>query len=192
MEHLSRFVRTRRVHKPINSYRILIDNRDSCTCQLLIYFCNVKQKENMKEKGLPIGHVVGRMMGKIAKVLKRKLSEEEINITLEQLGLLHAISENKEEVAQQDMAEFMGKDKSAILRLIDSLEKKRLVVRTSDPQDRRKNVLVVTQHGKSTLTKVTEISTALNEKLLEGISQTDIDTFFTVAEKIKSNAEKMS
>ncbi|WP_320053222.1 MarR family transcriptional regulator [uncultured Acetobacteroides sp.] len=146
----------------------------------------------MKEKGLPIGHVVGRMMGKIAKVLKRKLSEEEINITLEQLGLLHAISENKEEVAQQDMAEFMGKDKSAILRLIDSLEKKRLVVRTSDPQDRRKNVLVVTQHGKSTLTKVTEISTALNEKLLEGISQTDIDTFFTVAEKIKSNAEKMS
>src|SRR5512138_2747446 len=103
----------------------------------------------MKEKGLPIGMVVGKMMGRMAKVLKRRLTEQDITITLEQLGLLHAISENKAEVAQQDMADLMGKDKSAILRLIDSLEKKRLVVRTNDPQDRRKNVLVVTQQGKS-------------------------------------------
>lgn len=145
----------------------------------------------MKEKGLPIGMIVGKMMGRMAKVLKRRLTEQEITITLEQLGLLHAISENKAEVAQQDMADLMNKDKSAILRLIDSLEKKRLVVRTNDPQDRRKNVLVVTQQGKSTLAKAVEISTELNEKLVEGISQSDIDTFFAVAEKIKSNAEKM-
>jgi DNA-binding MarR family transcriptional regulator len=145
----------------------------------------------MKEKGLPIGVIIGRMMGRMAKVFKRRLSEEEITITLEQLGLLHAISENKEEVAQQDMADLMNKDKSAILRLIDSLEKKRLVVRTNDPQDRRKNVLVVTQQGKSTIAKSLEISKELNEKLVEGISQSDIDTFFSVAERIRSNAEKM-
>ena len=145
----------------------------------------------MKEKGLPIGMIIGRMMGRMAKVFKRRLSEEEITITLEQLGLLHAISENKEEVAQQDMADLMNKDKSAILRIIDSLEKKRLVVRTNDPQDRRKNVLVVTQQGKSTIAKSLEISKELNEKLVEGISQSDIDTFFSVAERIRSNAEKM-
>ena len=145
----------------------------------------------MKEKGLPIGMVVGRMMGCIAKVIKRRLNEAEINITLEQLAIMHAISENKEEVVQQDMADLMNKDKSAILRLIDSLEKKRLVVRTNDPQDRRKNVLVVTQQGKSTIAKSFEISKELNEKLVEGISQSDIDTFFSVAERIRSNAEKM-
>jgi DNA-binding MarR family transcriptional regulator len=146
----------------------------------------------MKEKRLPIGMIIGKMMGRIAKVLKRRLSEEEITITLEQLGLLHAISENKEEVVQQDMADLMNKDKSAILRLIDSLEKKGLVVRTNDPQDRRKNVLVVTQLGESTIAKVFEITTELNKKLVEGISQSDIDTFFSVAERIRSNAEKMS
>jgi Transcriptional regulators len=145
----------------------------------------------MKEKGLPIGMVVGRMMGCIAKVIKRRLSEAELNITLEQLAILHAISENKEEVVQQDMAEMMNKDKSAILRFIDSLENKGLVIRTSDPLDRRKNVLNITEQGKITLAKTLEIGTKVNEKLTEEISQSDLDIFYSVVEKIKSNAEKI-
>lgn len=145
----------------------------------------------MKEKSLPIGMIVGRMMGNIAKVIKRRLNEAELNITLEQVGLLHAISENKEEVVQQDMAEIMNKDKSAILRLIDSLENKGLVIRTSDPQDRRKNVLNVTEQGKAILSKTLEIGTELNERLTKEISQSDLDTFYSVVEKIKRNAEKM-
>ncbi|MCK9220758.1 MAG: MarR family transcriptional regulator, partial [Bacteroidales bacterium] len=55
--------------------------------------------------------------------------EEAIRITHEQFGFLYAISKNKNDVIQQDMAEFMKKDKSVILRTIDSLEEKNLIRR---------------------------------------------------------------
>lgn len=135
--------------------------------------------------------VVGRMLGRMGKVFKRELNEAQIDITLEQLGLLHAISENEQDVVQQDMADIMNKDKSAILRLIDSLEKKGLVVRSIDPQDRRKNLLFVTEQGMAVLVKIGGVAAEINPKFVENISQADLDTFFAVAEKIKQNAERL-
>lgn len=135
--------------------------------------------------------VVGRMLGRMGKVFKRELNEAQIDITLEQLGLLHAISENEQDVVQQDMADIMNKDKSAILRLIDSLEKKGLVVRSIDPQDRRKNLLFVTEQGMAVLVKIGGVAAQINPKFVENISQADLDTFFAVAEKIKQNAERL-
>lgn len=145
----------------------------------------------MKGQDLPIGMVVGRMLGRMGKVFKRELNEAQIDITLEQLGLLHAISENEQDVVQQDMADIMNKDKSAILRLIDSLEKKGLVVRSIDPQDRRKNLLFVTEQGMAVLVKIGGVAAEINPKFVENISQADLDTFFAVAEKIKNNAERL-
>jgi MarR family transcriptional regulator for hemolysin len=145
----------------------------------------------MKGQDLPIGMVVGRMLGRMGKVFKRELNEAQIDITLEQLGLLHAISENEQDVVQQDMADMMNKDKSAILRLIDSLEKKGLVVRSIDPQDRRKNLLFVTEQGMAVLVKIGGVAAEINPKFVENISQADLDTFFAVAEKIKQNAERL-
>lgn len=135
--------------------------------------------------------LVGRMLGRMGKVFKRELNEAQIDITLEQLGLLHAISENEQDVVQQDMADIMNKDKSAILRLIDSLEKKGLVVRSIDPQDRRKNLLFVTEQGMAVLVKIGGVAAEINPKFVENISQADLDTFFAVAEKIKQNAERL-
>lgn len=131
------------------------------------------------------------MLGRMGKVFKRELNEAQIDITLEQLGLLHAISENEQDVVQQDMVDIMNKDKSAILRLIDSLEKKGLVVRSIDPQDRRKNLLFVTEQGMAVLVKIGGVAAEINPKFVENISQADLDTFFAVAEKIKQNAERL-
>ena len=90
----------------------------------------------------------GKLMREIFRVFKKRINmqnEEEIRITAEQFHLLNAINSKKEEVIQKDMAEIMGKDKSAILRLIDSLEEKELVRRVVDKNDRRKNYLMVTK-----------------------------------------------
>lgn len=135
--------------------------------------------------------VVRRMMIQVIKVLKRELNELGGNITLEQYSLLHAISQKKQDVVQQDMAEILNKDKSAILRLIDSLESKGLAVRSNDPQDRRKNVLTVTEQGKESIDQFITVTTRWNENIIQGISQSDLNTFYSVIEQIKSNAEKL-
>jgi DNA-binding MarR family transcriptional regulator len=145
----------------------------------------------MTKEESPLGRTVGRMMNKMIRVFKRRIAESGCNVTIEQLALLEAITENKGEVVQQDMAELLGKDKSAILRLIDSLEKKGLAVRTNDPQDRRKNVLQLTPLGHEVIEQIIVIVADINQEFRKGISQEEFDIFNSVAKRIRINAEKM-
>jgi len=136
----------------------------------------------------------GRMMHEVFRAFKKrfeKLNNEEIRISIEQFGLLHAISVKDEDVIQKDMAEMMGKDKSSILRLIDSLEEKELVRRVADIKDRRKNYLMVTKLGLRVIDQYMKIVDELMIELKQGLTPSDIDTFHKVIENIKSNAIKL-
>ena len=119
------------------------------------------------------------------------LRHAEINITNEQVGLLHALSQQSEEVIQKDMAEVMGKDKSAILRLVDSLEEKELVRRVVIKNDRRKNYLTVTKKGERVLELYMKIVNELMEELEQGLTRSEIDTFYKVVAHFKNNVEKL-
>ena len=146
----------------------------------------------MNEQELPLGMIVGRMMHAMFRVLKKRTSEvAETKLTIEQFGLLHAINMKIDDVIQQDMADIMGKDKSAIYRVLDSLEAKELVRRVVDMNDRRKNFLVVTKKGEEVIKQYLEIEFKLINELKEGLSKSDIDTFYKVVNHIRNKAEKI-
>jgi len=137
---------------------------------------------------------LSRMMHEVYRVFKKGIEEqqhEEIKISPEQFGLLYAISIKEEEVIQNDMAVMMGKDKSAILRLIDSLEEKDLVRRVSDVKDRRKNYLMVTKVGYRVLEQYMRVVHELMKKIQIGLSQNEIDTFHKVVHHLKCSAESL-
>lgn len=134
---------------------------------------------------------LGNMMREVIRVSKKRFEEqlhEDIKISTEQLGLLHAISLKEEDVIQKDMAEMMGKDKSAILRLIDSLEEKELVRRVADLKDRRKNYLMVTKLGQRVIDQYMKVYFDLMGELQEGLTSSEIDTFHKVINHIKDAA----
>jgi MarR family transcriptional regulator for hemolysin len=152
---------------------------------------NLKTDE-MNKQELPLGMIVGRMMHEMFRVLKKRTGEAaETKLTIEQFGLLHAINMKNEDVIQQDMADIMGKDKSAIYRVIDSLEEKELVRRVVDKNDRRKNFLMVTKKGEAVIEQYLEIEYTLIKELKEGLSKSDIDTFYSVVDHIRKKAEKL-
>ena len=126
----------------------------------------------------------------IIKCLKNQ-AEIRLKITREQFKLLHAISQKKEEVIQKDMADMMGKDKSTILRLIDTLETKGLVRRVADTIDRRKNYLMVTKKGEELIKQYEKIFSAMFEELQQGLNESELNTFYRVAAHIKSRAENL-
>jgi DNA-binding MarR family transcriptional regulator len=53
--------------------------------------------------------------------------------------------------SQQEVARRMGVDRTTMVALIDELESKGLVQRRPDPDDRRKNVVLLTEAGRTTL-----------------------------------------
>lgn len=146
----------------------------------------------MEKKNIPLGMIIGRMMHEMFRVLKKQAFEQtEIKLSLEQFGLLHTINMKSEDVIQNDMVKMMGRDKSSILRLIDSLEEKELVRRVVDKNDRRKNYLMVTKKGEKIIDQYLEIEFKLVKELQDGLSKSDIETFYKVINHIKSNAEKL-
>ena len=146
----------------------------------------------MEKHKLPLGMIVGKMMHTMFKVLKKRTGEQtDTQLTIEQFGLLHSISMKEEDVIQKDMAEIMGKDQSVILRLIDSLEKKELVRRVSDKNDRRKNFLMVTKKGERVIDEYLEIEFNLMTELKQGLSKTEIDNFYKVVEHIRKKGEEL-
>ena len=136
--------------------------------------------------------IVGRMNKEMFRVLRKRTNESsDIKLTIEQFGLLFCISRKKEEVVQQDMANFMGKDKSSILRLIDSLEEQKLVKREVDSNDRRRNWLLVTALGHDVIKHYLSIEFELLDELQDGLTESDMETFYKVVHTIHKNAEKM-
>lgn len=137
---------------------------------------------------------LGRMMHEIFRVFKKRSEDQEnddVKLSTEQFSLLHALSQKVDEVIQKDMAEMMGKDKSAILRMIDSLEEKGLVRRVAAIEDRRKNYLMVTKAGYRAIEQYMKIVIEIMKDLREGLTDEDIVTFHRVVSQIRSNAEKL-
>ena len=138
---------------------------------------------------IELGRVVSDMYHTLKKCLKER-AETKLRITREQFKLLKAISEKREEVIQKDMAEMLGKDKSTILRLIDSLEAKELVRRVADTKDRRKNYLMVTKKGEEVIKQYMIIYSELVNEIQQGLSESELKTFYKVANHFKSKTEK--
>lgn len=78
--------------------------------------------------------------------LSRRLEDNGIDITIEQFKVMVVLWKEKSST-QQNIADFVGKDKTSVTRLIAGLEKRSLIKRTSDKNDKRCNLVTLTAQG---------------------------------------------
>lgn len=78
--------------------------------------------------------------------LSRRLEDNGIDMTIEQFKVMVVLWKEKSS-AQQNIADFVGKDKTSVTRLIAGLEKRSLIQRTSDKSDKRCNLVTLTAQG---------------------------------------------
>ncbi len=108
-------------------------------------------------------------------------------ITFEQMGLLYYISRNqKKNIIQQDIANLTNKTKSAILRSLDILEEKKFLKRAAMLNDRRKNVIQLTNKGYEIADKMHEKFLELEKELMKGLSKDEQKACMSVLLKIQN------
>ncbi len=76
----------------------------------------------------------------------RHLSLHGIDMTIEQFKVM-VVLWKEGSATQQSIADFVGKDKASVTRLIAGLEKRALIQRTADCQDKRCNLVTLTPQG---------------------------------------------
>jgi DNA-binding MarR family transcriptional regulator len=123
----------------------------------------------------------------IQRAFKRFVTDLSIDVPTEAIGILLAVN-YKSDLIQQEIAEIVKKDKSAVLRHIDNLEQKNLVQRVVSPTDRRRNIIRVTEKGKQFIDEISDKSNELFSLLSEGLSATDIELFNNVLAHLQMKA----
>jgi DNA-binding MarR family transcriptional regulator len=90
-------------------------------------------------------------------------------------------------LSQQQIADIIVKDKNSVTKLIDALEKKDLVYRVTDSQDRRLNKIHLTEHAKSIKDEITEVALKSTNKIIKDIPKEDLIAFVKVLNKMSQN-----
>jgi MarR family transcriptional regulator, lower aerobic nicotinate degradation pathway regulator len=80
-------------------------------------------------------------------------------------AVLSLLEEDPRET-QAVIADALGYDRGHLVRLLDELEERHLVVRTRDPADRRRHVVKMTGDGRKTLGEMRTIVSTLEDDFL--------------------------
>ncbi len=113
--------------------------------------------------------LTGKATAALARRLQRNLKDEGISITSEQWTLLYYlwIEEGR---TQQELACLTFRDKPSVSRLINNLEKIKLVMRVNDKDDKRSNLIFLTKQGRQLREVCMQQAHKTIGQALEGVS----------------------
>ena len=109
-----------------------------------------------------------------------------LDISMDQWMILGPIWQ-LESLSQKELGEICFRDKPSITRIIDSLEKKSLVVRVPDQIDHRIKRVILTNAGKQLFYDVLPIMEKTREEVRGDIPEEEIQIFKNVLSKIIKN-----
>ncbi|HEY3764502.1 MAG TPA: MarR family transcriptional regulator, partial [Gaiellales bacterium] len=98
-------------------------------------------------------------------------------------AILALLAEDPRET-QAQVADALGYDRSLIVRLLDELEERGLVIRKRDPDDRRRHVVKLTPEGRSTLLELRAIVQRLEDDFLAPLDAEEQETLHVLLAKV--------
>jgi DNA-binding MarR family transcriptional regulator len=105
------------------------------------------------------------------------------NISSEQYAILNLI--NQKEWTPTQLSEIVNKDKAAITRFINSLEKRGLIKK--EDINKRSYKIVITEKGQNILKEVDKIAADFREKIEKRVSKEKIELLFKILEEIEKS-----
>jgi len=130
-------------------------------------------------------------IGKTSKMLNMYISDvfhhNNITITKQQWIVLKILFENPEGIIQNELALITERNKASLTRLINSMEKNKLVARIQSKEDSRKNIVYATSTGKQVFLKTKPLVLESILKIQEGISNEEMNSFIQIMSKIQKN-----
>lgn len=109
-----------------------------------------------------------------------------LNVTRSQWWVLAYLS-REDGMTQSQLAEELDLGKVAIGGLIDRLEKSDLIRREADATDRRVNRVFLQPQSKQLIAKMRKVSHQMNELILKGIGEAELEASATTLDAMKRN-----
>ena len=141
---------------------------------------------NHFKRGELYSFITGKASTAIARRLQKKFNKAGLNLTIEQWSVLYHLWK-EDGKSQQDLCNATFRDKPSITRLVDNLEKLKLVKRVPSKDDRRMNLIVLTPEAKKLQDQTMELASETLNEALEGVPTDRIDVCKEVLQVVYDN-----
>ena len=130
-------------------------------------------------------HLTGN---KLKRYIAAMLRLQNVPLTPEQFMLIDLLW-NEGAMSQQQLADLMQKDKNSVTTLVDAIERKGLVVRRQNANDRRSNTIMLTEKAIEIKQETKRKGVSILDRMLEGISEEELCSFLLTLRKLNRNME---
>lgn len=127
--------------------------------------------------------MLSRIQNRLTSHLKNELKKEGIFLSPGQIAIL-LVLDRAGQTTMGDLSQALYIDNAAITRLVDKLEKQKLVKRRINLNDRRQMLITITESGLNQAGIIKIIAKATNSKIKDGFTAKEIDIYKQVNRSI--------
>ncbi|GIO32975.1 MULTISPECIES: MarR family winged helix-turn-helix transcriptional regulator [Paenibacillus] len=141
----------------------------------------------MEDKEFLYGQMVSRTSRALIRYLAAHFKDDDI--TPEQWTVLKRLGV-EDGVTQKELAFVTDKDQATLTKILDLLERKQLVRRDKNKEDRRSFLIYITDEGRELRERLfLQVNRLFGEEVVKGIPEGDLRTFVSTLAKIQHNVE---
>ena len=141
---------------------------------------------NQFKRGELYSVINGMASTAVARRLQKNFRLAGLEITIEQWSVLYHLWK-QDGMSQQELCNRTFRDKPSITRLIDNLEKQKLVKRMPSKEDRRINLVCLTESAKLLQDKTIELANQTMDEALISVNKNEIEIVKQVFQKVYDN-----
>src|SRR5688500_10987148 len=141
---------------------------------------------NQFKRGELYSFIAGVASTAIARRLQKKFNAEGLNLTIEQWSILYHLWKD-DGMSQQELCNATFRDKPSITRLVDNLEKLKLVKRVPDETDRRINKIFLTKEAQKLQDQTMQLANETLNEALNGVQPEHVELSKQVLQKVYDN-----
>lgn len=141
---------------------------------------------NQFKKGELYSFITGKASTAIARRLQKNFKNSGVDITIEQWSVLYHLWK-LDGLSQQQLCDATFRDKTGITRLVDNLEKIKLVKRVASKDDKRIKRIYLTKQAQNLQDKTMELANQTLNEALKGVTKTQIEIAKEVLQTVYNN-----
>ena len=141
---------------------------------------------NQFKKGELYSFITGKASTAIARRLQKNFNQSGLSITIEQWSVLYHLWK-QEGQSQQQLCDATFRDKPSITRLVDNLEKLKLVKRVASKDDRRINLIYLTKEAILLQERSMEVANQTLNEALNGVTHGQVEIAKEVLQTVYDN-----
>jgi len=141
---------------------------------------------NQFKRGELYSFITGKASTAIARRLQKNFKESNVEITIEQWSVLYHLWK-QDGLSQQQLCDATFRDKPSITRLVDNLEKLALVKRVASKDDRRMNMIYLTNEAQVLQEQTMALANQTLNEALGGVTIEEIEIAKMVLQKVYDN-----